>query len=85
MFAENHKISGRQTFRLLTYDLLGLGTLMIPPFLAKDAGTDGVFCIFLGMVAGVLYLKMLGVVLGDIMAVIRPIWKKKWEPFLANW
>ncbi len=66
MFSQNQKISGRQTFRLLTYDLLGLGTLMIPPFLARDAGTDGVFCIFLGIVAGVLYLKMLGVVLGDM-------------------
>lgn len=66
MFSENQKISGRQTFRLLTYDLLGLGTLVIPPLLAKNAGTDGIFCIFLGILAGLVYIRLLGVVLSDM-------------------
>ena len=29
MFSSNEKISGRQAFRLLVFDLLGLGTLLI--------------------------------------------------------
>lgn len=30
MFSSNEKISGRQAFRLLVFDLLGLGTLLNP-------------------------------------------------------
>ena len=30
MFSENNQISGRQVFRLLTYDFLGMGTLLLP-------------------------------------------------------
>ena len=29
MFSENNQISGRQVFRLLTYDFLGMGTLLL--------------------------------------------------------
>ena len=66
MFAENRKISGHQAFRLLVYDLLGLGTLLIPTVLANVAGRDGIFCIILGTAAGVLYLKLLAPVLRDM-------------------
>ena len=34
MFSENNQISGRQVFRLLTYDFLGMGTLLLPTMLA---------------------------------------------------
>ena len=34
MFSSNEKISGRQAFRLLVFDLLGLGTLLIPAAVA---------------------------------------------------
>lgn len=66
MFAENRKISGRQAFRLLVYDLLGLGTLLIPTVLASVAGRDGFFCIILGTFAGLLYLKLLAPVVRDM-------------------
>ncbi len=43
MFSENNQISGRQVFRLLTYDLFGMGTLLLPTMLADTAGRDGIF------------------------------------------
>ena len=45
MFAENSQISGRQAFRLLSYDLLGTGTLLLPQLLAARTGQDGIFTI----------------------------------------
>ena len=45
MFSSNEKISGRQAFRLLVFDLLGLGTLLIPAAVAGFCGRDGIFCI----------------------------------------
>ena len=35
-------------FRLLTYDFLGMGTLLLPTMLADTAGRDGIFCILVG-------------------------------------
>ena len=52
MFSENNQISGRQVFRLLTYDFLGMGTLLLPTMLADTAGRDGILSTFL-------YLKLL--------------------------
>ncbi len=66
MFSENNRISGRQAFRLLTYDLLGLSTLLVPPALGRMAGRDGIFCIAAGVAAGFLFLKLLGVVARDM-------------------
>ena len=66
MFSENNRISGRQVFRLLTYDLLGLSTLLVPPALGRLAGRDGIFCIAAGVAAGLLFLKLLGVVAMDM-------------------
>ena len=45
MFSENNRISGRQMYRLMTYDLLGIGTLLVPQMLAKAAGRDGILSI----------------------------------------
>ena len=59
MFSENNQISGRQVFRLLTYDFLGMGTLLLPTMLADTAGRDGNFCILAGILATFLYLKLL--------------------------
>lgn len=59
MFSENNKISGRQTFRLLTYDLLGLSTLLVPTVLGRTAARDGIFAIAIGVGAAWLYLKVL--------------------------
>lgn len=59
MFSENNQISGRQVFRLLTYDFLGMGTLLLPTMLADTAGRDGIFCILAGILDTFLYLKLL--------------------------
>lgn len=59
MFSENNKISDRQVFRLLTYDFLGIGTLLLPTMLASTAGRDGIFCIWAGLILAFLYLKIL--------------------------
>ena len=59
MFSSNEKISGRQAFRLLVFDLLGLGTLLIPTAIAGFCGRDGIFCIIAGTAAGLLFLRLL--------------------------
>lgn len=59
MFSENNQISGRQVFRLLTYDFLGMGTLLLPTMLADTAGRDGIFCILAGILSTFSYLKLL--------------------------
>lgn len=59
MFSENNQISGRQVFRLLTYDFLGMGTLLLPTMLADTAWRDGIFCILAGILSTFLYLKLL--------------------------
>lgn len=59
MFSENNQISGRQVFRLLTYDFLGMGTLLLPTMLADMVGRDGIFCILAGILSTFLYLKLL--------------------------
>ena len=59
MFADNQMISGRQCARLLFFDFLGIGTLLLPGYLANLAGEDGIFAIALGVAASLLYLKLL--------------------------
>ena len=59
MFSENNRISGRQMYRLMTYDLLGIGTLLVPQMLAKAAARDGILSIGIGMAAALMYLWIL--------------------------
>lgn len=59
MFSNNQKISMRQTFRLFFFDFMGIGSLIIPPFLAKGAGADGIWCILIGGIMGFGYLFLL--------------------------
>lgn len=47
-------------FRLLTYDLLGIGTLLLPSELAKSAGKNGLLAILAGIAAGLLYCLLIG-------------------------
>lgn len=84
MFSENEKISGRQIFRLLTFDILGLSTLIIPQILAEFAGIDGVFCIAAGMLLAVLYLKVLGVVASDMQGSYLSYLEQKLGKFLGK-
>lgn len=53
----------RQTFRLFTFDFLGICTLLMPTFLARLTGAYGILCILIGGAAGFLYLAYLGWVL----------------------
>lgn len=60
MYVNNGKISSRQTFRLYVFDLMGIATLLLPPYLAKLCGADGIWAILLGTATGFLYLIYLG-------------------------
>lgn len=59
MFSENRQISKRQIRRLLIYDLFGIGTLLLPVFLTKFVGRDGIFCVFGAWLLLLCYLKFL--------------------------
>lgn len=59
MFSENRQISKRQIRRLLIYDLFGIGTLLLPVFLTKFAGRDGIFCVLGAWLLLLCYLKFL--------------------------
>lgn len=48
MYSQNQKISLRQTYRLFTFDFLGISTLVLLPYLAQNAGIYAVLCIVLG-------------------------------------
>ncbi len=69
MFSINNKISKRQMFRLLTYDLLGIGTLLLPKALAGSAGKSGSFAVAAGLLAGLLYCFLIGAVLNSMEEV----------------
>jgi len=60
MYVNNGEISSRQTFRLYVFDLMGIATLLLPPYLAQLCGIDGIWAILIGTGAGVLYLIYLG-------------------------
>ena len=60
MYVKNGKISSRQTFRLYVFDLMGIATLLLPPYLAKLCGIDGIFAILAGTGLGYVYLFYLG-------------------------
>ena len=60
MYVNNGKISSRQTFRLYVFDLMGIATLLLPPYLAKLCGVGGIYAILLGTGGGLLYLLYLG-------------------------
>lgn len=86
MFSNNQRISLRQTFRLFTFDFLGISTLIVPSYLAAMGGVCGVISIVLGVIAGLIYLSYLKGVLNrmqtDLLTYmeeeswIRGFWKR---------
>lgn len=56
MYAENGKLSNRQIFRLFVFDLMGIATLLLPPYLSWLCGKSGVFAILIGTGLGICYL-----------------------------
>ena len=65
-YVDNGKISNRQTYRLFVFDLMGIATLLIPPYLSKLCGVDGVFAALGGMILGFIYLFYLGWVMKNM-------------------
>lgn len=59
MFAENGRISMRQFSRLLTMEMFGVTTLLLPGILCTVAGRDGVTALLGGMVLTGLYALLL--------------------------
>lgn len=66
MFSKNNKISKRQMFRLLTYDFLGVGTLLLPSVLCKTSGTATLFPVLAATVAGLLLALLYGWVIASM-------------------
>lgn len=60
MFSKNNQISKRQMFRLLTYDLLGIGTLLLPQAMAQASEKNGMFALLTGIAAGICYSVLIG-------------------------
>ncbi|MCD7981176.1 MAG: spore germination protein [Clostridiales bacterium] len=48
IFSENHKISPRQIRRAMTLELFGVGSLLLPTYLAGESGILGVFALMVG-------------------------------------
>ena len=75
MFVDNGKISSRQTFRLYVFDLMGIATLLLPPYLAKLCGVDGVWAICIGSFLGFVYLFYLNWIMkkmdSDLMSYLK--------------
>lgn len=84
MFAENSQISGRQAFRLLSYDLLGTGTLLLPQLLAARTGQDGIFSIALAVAAGLLFLAVLKELLKNMKGSYADYLKEQLPGWLAQ-
>ena len=76
MFSENQKISLRQTYRLFVFDLLGVGTLLLPTQLARLCGNDGIICILFGGILGFGYLFLLGAALKKMRMDVLEYTKK---------
>lgn len=67
----------RQTFRLFTFDFVGISSLIVPAYLARAAGCDGIICIVIGSVAGFLYLALLGGIKNRMGCGMAPYMKRK--------
>ena len=59
MFSKNGQISIRQTYRLLFFDLVGVGTLLLPTMLASTCGGAGLWSIVIGAFAAYIYLTII--------------------------
>lgn len=59
MFSNNNQISRRQTFRLFTFDLMGISLLIVPAYLARNSGVWGILSIVFGILLGLGYIGLL--------------------------
>ena len=77
-------ISGRLAVRLLVFDLLGLGSLLIPAAVAGFCGRDGIFCIIVGTVLGLLFLRLLVYAVGDMQGSFAEYTEKMCGTFFGK-
>lgn len=82
MNVNNGKISSRQTMRLYVFDLMGIATLLLPPYLAKLCGVNGVYAILMGTGTGVVYLFYLGWIMGKMKMDMLTFLKEKVSPWI---
>ena len=80
-FVNNGKISSRQTMRLYVFDLMGIATLLLPPYLAKLCGTSGVYAILFGTAGGIVYLCFLGWVMKKMKKDMLTFWREN----ISSW
>ena len=83
-YIENGKISNRQTLRLFVFDLMGIATLLIPPYLSKLCGVDGIFAVFAGMLLGVIYLLYLGQIMRHMEMDIISYLNQRTRPLIRS-
>lgn len=69
MWMKNEKISLRQYKRLLFFDMVGLGLVLLPDLIARNAANAGGMVIFLGALLASLYASAL---LQRMQGGIRP-------------
>lgn len=84
MYVDNRKISSRQTMRLYIFDLMGIATLLLPPYLVKLCGTSGVYAILLGTGAGLLYLTYLGWIMKKMKMDIVTYLREEKNPWIRS-
>ncbi len=84
MQIENGKISNRQTFRLFVFDLMGIATLLIPPYLARLCGVDGVFAVLMGTLLGFGYLFYLGWIMKHMGMDLKTYLERRTMPFVRG-
>ena len=83
-YTNNGKISSRQTLRLYVFDLMGIATLLIPPYLAKLCGANGIYAIALGTGCGFLYLCYLGWIMKHMGTDIVTYLKERKSPWAGR-
>ena len=84
MYVENKKISSRQMFRLYVFDLMGIATLLLPPYVSRLCGVDGVFAILAGTGLGFLYLFYLGWVMKQMKSDLPAFLKNRTNLFIQS-
>lgn len=83
-YTNNGQISSRQTLRLYVFDLMGIATLLIPPYLAKLCGANGIYAIALGIGGGFLYLFYLGWIMKHMRSDIVTYLKEQKRPWVGK-
>ena len=83
-YVENGKISSRQTMRLYMFDLMGIATLLLPPYLTRLCGASAGYAILTGCGLGYIYLLYLGWIMKkmktDVVTYLKentPTWLQK--------